>query len=571
MAPVLSHPNLKDGVEARAYQLIAAKEALSCSTLLVMPTGLGKTAVQWMAMAHYLNGDGRIVLVAPTTGLVDQQARMARNMININPDRIVVLTGQQRPPKRQEIWKNAKIVIATPHVIRNDARDGRILLSEVDLLIFDEAHHATGSDSMAVLGDLYLESNSQGMVLAATASPGVRDDKILEIIQRLGIEKLHVTKRDDDLVSPYATSMDIEYHHLELNALLKSIIEPLINLEDEEAEFLRRSGFLPGSGIITTAAIEEAHKRASAAIGKGNVRGYDAAKRIADLRRLHRLIDLVSTQGLVCAIKYLQRALNDKDRKTKRFLSLSPVIDLYRNYKDNKEIHPKPGTLSNLTKKVISSRGKVIIFTEYRDTVDMIVDMLSTISNVKPGKFVGQSSKGKQIGMKQKEQLEQLDNFRSGQINVLVATSVGEEGLDVPAADCVILYEPVPSAIRAIQRRGRTARRGDGDVHVLIAKDTRDEFVQHASARRETAMYRALERLKKQSRLPRRSPSSKEILSSFMVDSKNAGDFILTEIERLYVEIETEGTTANQNYKITETGKDLPTRSKNQRTLIDFD
>ena len=81
---MLSHPRLSEGVEARAYQLLAAKQAISGSTLLVMPTGLGKTAVQWMAMANALEGDGKIVLVAPTTGLVAQQARMAKDFINLS-------------------------------------------------------------------------------------------------------------------------------------------------------------------------------------------------------------------------------------------------------------------------------------------------------------------------------------------------------------------------------------------------------------------------------------------------------------------------------------------------------
>ena len=174
---MLSHPNLRDGVEARAYQLLAAKQAVSGSTLLVMPTGLGKTAVQWMAMANALNGDGKIVLVAPTTGLVAQQARMAKEFINLDSEKIVTMTGSDRPAKRQDMWKDAKIVMATPHVIRNDARNGRILLSDIDLLIVDEAHHATGSDSMAQLGDLYLEASSNAMILAATASPESRRAK----------------------------------------------------------------------------------------------------------------------------------------------------------------------------------------------------------------------------------------------------------------------------------------------------------------------------------------------------------------------------------------------------------
>ena len=174
-----------------------------------MPTGLGKTAVQWMAMANALEGGGKIVLVAPTTGLVAQQARMARDFINIEPEKIVTLTGQDRPAKREKIWGDAKIVMATPHVIRNDARSGRILLSSIDLLIVDEAHHATGSDSMAQLGDMYLEASPNALILAATASPGVKAGKVLEVIQRLGIERLHVTKRQDALVQPYITTMEI--------------------------------------------------------------------------------------------------------------------------------------------------------------------------------------------------------------------------------------------------------------------------------------------------------------------------------------------------------------------------
>ena len=137
MQPMISHPRLKDGVEARAYQLEAAKECLSGSTLLVMPTGLGKTAVQWMAMAENLEGDGKIVLVAPTTGLVAQQASMAKDFIDIDEDLIITLTGQIRPNKREELWKDAKIIMATPHVIRNDAISGKILLSDIDLLICD--------------------------------------------------------------------------------------------------------------------------------------------------------------------------------------------------------------------------------------------------------------------------------------------------------------------------------------------------------------------------------------------------------------------------------------------------
>ncbi len=570
MQPIVSHPRLKSGVEARAYQLDAAKECLSGSTLLVMPTGLGKTAVQWMAMAENLEGNGKIVLVAPTIGLVSQQARMAEEFIDVEDGKIITLTGQIRPEKRETLWKDAKIIMATPHVIRNDALSGRILLSEIDLLICDEAHHATGSNSMAQLGDLYLQASNHGKVLAATASPGVKASSVLEIVQRLGIERLHITKREDEMVKPYVTEMSIEEHRIMIPDTLSDIIMPLKILLEEEVEFLRRAGFLIYTGRVTSAALEEAQRRVSAAINRGDVRGFDAAKRISDLRRLTRLIDLLETQGLRCAIMYLDRARQDKDRKTKRFLSLPQVSEFYKTCKEMEELHPKPSIVEQLVFESLEDDGKVIIFTEYRDTVDNLIFSLKH-EKIKPGRFVGQASKGTQLGMKQSEQIEQLDRFREGEINVLVATSVGEEGLDVPAADCVVLYEPVPSAIRSIQRRGRTARKTDGSVKVLIAQNTRDEYVQMAARNREIAMHKTLKTLRGQSRLPKRSTPKENVLANFSIDNLSAEEFILSETARLEVKKEISEEHDEKSENATKKEKYTPSnRPQNQKSLAEF-
>jgi Fanconi anemia group M protein len=68
-----------------------------------------------------------------------------------------------------------------------------------------------------------------------------------------------------------------------------------------------------------------------------------------------------------------------------------------------------------------------------------------------------------------------IENFESENFSCLIATSVGEEGLDIPEVDLVIFYEPIPSAIRTVQRRGRTGRQKEGRVITLITKNTRDE------------------------------------------------------------------------------------------------
>jgi Fanconi anemia group M protein len=156
----VQHPFLKDGVEARAYQFNALNYCLSASTLMVMPTGFGKTAVEWMAMANCLNKEnGKVLLIAPTTGLVDQQQRMARAMINIDENEIITYTGENAPAKRPELWNSGVIIIATPQVIRNDVQNGLIDLSDLGLLIFDEAHHATGNHANTQVGKLMQKNN----------------------------------------------------------------------------------------------------------------------------------------------------------------------------------------------------------------------------------------------------------------------------------------------------------------------------------------------------------------------------------------------------------------------------
>ena len=154
--PHVVHPLLSDGVEARGYQLRSLERILSFSSLMVMPTGFGKTAVEWMAMAEYLrNGSEKIVLIAPTTGLVDQQRTMAVERLNVSEENIVTYTGETAPDKREALWADATVILATPQVIRNDAMNGIIDLAEVDLLIMDEAHHATGNHAYAQVGKMY--------------------------------------------------------------------------------------------------------------------------------------------------------------------------------------------------------------------------------------------------------------------------------------------------------------------------------------------------------------------------------------------------------------------------------
>ncbi len=574
MATVI-HPFLTDGVQARAYQMRALRSALTSSTLMVMPTGFGKTAVEWMAMAEALRLQrGKILLIAPTTGLVDQQRRMATDMLNLEADSIITYTGEIAPAKRPPLWEKGIVIMATPQVIRNDATTGTIDLKDVGLLIVDEAHHSTGNHAYAQVGDLYLSTHPEALVLGATASPGSTEANILEVARRLGIERLDVSKKDDPLLEPYTVKLDVVPHRLSLPEELTNLLEPLQSHQDGEAEHLRRLGFLAPTGHLSSKLIEEAQRRASMAIQRRDRRGYDAARRIGDLRRTHLLLDLLRTQGTTSAQSFLQRAEEDGrtgERTTNRFVGL-PAIHAFRTAaKTKSELHPKPGYVRELveTQHARNAESKILIFTEYRDTVEHLVAMLSDLEGINVDKFIGQSGKGKRKGMTQRQQLAQLNRFREGDLNVLVATSVGEEGLDVPAADLVILYEPVASAIRAIQRRGRTARQRAGSVHTLIAVGTRDEFVNSAAERREAKMYTLLHRIHQRGRLPRRPPPPADVLAAFTVDhdgqTMNAQAFIDQEAARLTPEAPQD----DEGKETIETNAGAPKREKPVLNPID--
>lgn len=510
---------------------------------MVMPTGFGKTAVEWMVMAEFLRlHEKKIILIAPTTGLVAQQQRMAREMMNIDPELILRYTGETPPEKRTEIWQKGRVLMATPQVIRNDATNRRISLDEVSLIIFDEAHHATGNHAYAQVGDLFLSQNNGGFTLAATASPGATKGAILEVAKRLGVDRLDVSIKDEALLRPYAVKLHNDIIYVDLPESLKTLIFPLQEHQSREVENIQRMGFMGSVKNLTSRIITEAQQSVSRAISRRDKRGYNAARKISDIRRMHMLLDLLKTQGVYAGLAFLDKAETEGrtgDRGTNRFLS-QPVIHNFRiNAKNLGELHPKAGIVREMVLDRINQNphSRILIFTEYRYTVKNLTELLSNIEGVKVSQFIGQSTSGKQKGMTQKEQLARLEEFRSGEVNVLVATSVGEEGLDVPAAELVLMYEPVPSAIRSIQRRGRTARQSSGTVKTLVANDTRDQYVSHAAKARERKMYNNLSDIEKQGRIEFRPSSVQDILVSFQVEIDGeritADEFLELETSRL--------------------------------------
>ena len=136
--------------------------------------------------------------------------------------------------------------------------------------------------------------------------------------------------------------------------------------------------------------------------------------------------------------------------------------------------------------------SRILVFANYKATTQLLVENLDKINEISAHRFVGQTSSSYGKGLSQKDQKSVMNGFKSGLYNLLVSTSVGEEGLDVAQCDLVIFYDVTPSATRLIQRSGRTGRARAGKVIILIAKGTKDESYFYASRRQRNKIKNAI-------------------------------------------------------------------------------
>ena len=530
-------------IEARAYQLEAADEALTGSTMLVLPTAAGKTVVAWMVIAERLEStSGWVLVVAPTVALVDQHLRGLSSILEaIEP---VSITGQNPVSKRPEIWGSSRVIVATPQVVRNDVKRGVLDLSECSLLVMDEAHHATGEHAMAQVGEMYHLQSSEPLVFATTASPGSRKDLVREICTRLGIERIHLRPTEDPLLAKHLAGLELQEIRVTVPNEIRELAEPLILWQRGIVDRQKRLGRYVMPGAISHAGLSNAMDRAQTAISRGESNAYQSVSQIATAMRLHHLINHLLSQGCAASREFLIR-LSSGDRSTTKstrgFLRDPRISGLISSLEEMGELHSKVGAVRRLIRERLrrDPGSRAIVFATFRDTVSALELALSARDGARPVRFVGQSSRDGSEGLTAKQQVERLDEFRDGSANVLVATSVGEEGLDIPSADLVIFYEPVTSEIRTIQRRGRTGRHREGEVVVLIAEETRDEGAWVAAERREEHMRRAVHRVRRE--IARGAVANLSNLSKFEVKSDegslSAIEFITSQREMHRVEI----------------------------------
>lgn len=491
--PLLS----KKVVEPREYQINLYKESLKQNTLIVLPTGLGKTIVAAMVIAKVMEDTGgKALFLAPTKPLVGQHYETLKKLLSLSEKEISKFTGEVDNEDRLVKWVSSQVVVSTPQVVSNDLRSGAVDLSRFSIIVFDEAHRATGNYAYVYIASLFLEIKPR-LILAITASPGGNREKFEEVRKSLGIEKVLIKDETDSDVKDYVNEIKLNVVKIKLPKAVTDISPYLKALCNQLLNKLRSHKILGGSTMsrkMLASKIPDLIERARS----GEKAVFSLIPYVSAAIRIDYALEYLESQGIEVAYDYINSILESEEKTLKRTASIlrnsdnfEAMMSKMKSYMESERANPKMKAALELSEEILIENpdSRIIIFTHFRKTSDILTDYLTNSSRIiKPIRFVGQASKQDDEGMNQKRQAEILSDFRSGKHNVLVATSVAEEGLDIPSTDRVIFYEPVPSEIRSIQRRGRTGRSHAGDVTILLYEDSRDMGYYYSSLRKETRM-----------------------------------------------------------------------------------
>ncbi|NWW97224.1 FANCM protein, partial [Rhynochetos jubatus] len=482
----------------RGYQVRMARAALLGNTLVCLPTGLGKTFVAAVVMYNFYRGTQAL--------------------------------------SRRELWNTKRVLFLTPQIMVNDLSRGTCPAVEIKCVVIDEAHKALGNHAYCQVVRELSKYTDQFRVLALSATPGSDTKAVQQVISNLLIAQIELCAEDSPEIQPYCHERQVEKIVVPLGEELVEMQNAYIRVLEMFAGRLMKVGVLARRDIPTLTkyqlilARDQYRKNPpsqSTGLHQGIIEG-DFALCIS----LYHGYELLLQMGLrslfiyLCGImdgsKGLTRTKNELGRNegfTKLYQQLSDMFsdtslptangNVYKSktgFENQKEFiysHPKLRKLEEIVIKHFKSWNKgcsgntsvdtrVMIFSSFRDSVQEIAEMLSRLRPVvRVMTFVGHSTGKSTKGFTQKEQLEVVKRFREGGYNTLVSTCVGEEGLDIGEVDLIICFDAQKSPIRLVQRMGRTGRRRQGRIVVILAEG-REERTYNQSQSNKRSIHKAI-------------------------------------------------------------------------------
>ncbi|KAL1956313.1 hypothetical protein VTO42DRAFT_7396 [Malbranchea cinnamomea] len=489
----------------RDYQFNITQRALFHNILVALPTGLGKTFIAATVMLNWFRWttEAQIVFVAPTKPLVAQQVDACFNVAGIPRSKTTMLTGEIPPGIREEEWKTKRVFFMTPQTVINDLKSGIADPKKIVLLVVDEAHRATGSYAYSQVVHFLRRFNNSFRVLALTATPGSTVEAVQEVIDNLNISRVEIrTERSLD-IREYVHARNVEIQTFDnseemitVMELFAKTLQPAVDkLRTQNAHWARDPMSLTPYGLTVSRKkwmASPAGRNANPAV-KGMVNALFTA-----LASLAHSIDLLKYHGIGpfyrSLLSFEASARAGKGKNARQIVedeNFKIMMNKMRMWTNREEFigHPKLEYLRQVVLNHFLDAGegseqangrrsgtRVMIFAHFRDSAEEIARVLKRHEPlIRPRVFVGQANAKGSEGMDQKTQLEVVKQFKEGKYNTIVATSIGEEGLDIGEVDLIVCYDSSSSPIRMLQRMGRTGRKRQGNIVLLLMKGKEEE------------------------------------------------------------------------------------------------
>ncbi len=487
----------------RDYQYSIVQRGLYHNLLVALPTGLGKTFIAATIMLNWFRWtvDAQIVFVAPTKPLVSQQVQACFGIAGIPRSQTTLLTGATPPGVRAEEWLTKRVFFMTPQTLINDLKTGCCDPKKIVLVVVDEAHRATGGYAYVEVINFIQRFNTSFRVLALTATPGATVEAVQQVIDGLNISRVEIRTEESIDIRQYVHTRKTETvlfdHSDEMTMLMdlfsKSMQPVLDKLNQQNAYWAKDPMTLTAFGLT-----EARQKWSNSPAGRNANFGLKGMVNtiFTVLASLAHAIELLKFHGIGPFYHNLLRFRNEtqsgeKGSKYRKQVNESPhfqkMMTRVQSWINDADFigHPKLDYLRNVVLNHFLDAGegrgaaqgappsstRIMVFVHYRDSAEEVVTVLKRNEPmIRPHVFVGQASSKGSEGMDQKKQQDIIEKFKKGVYNTIVATSIGEEGLDIGEVDLIICYDSSASPIRMLQRMGRTGRKRAGNIVLLLMR-----------------------------------------------------------------------------------------------------
>ncbi|KAJ3713612.1 hypothetical protein C8R42DRAFT_727088 [Lentinula raphanica] len=508
-------------IETRGYQQEMLEESLRQNIIIAMDTGSGKTHIAVLRLKHESERQlGKISwFLAPTVALCQQQSEVIKKGLPVS---VGLISGALAPDqwKDASLWKAVlnthRVMVSTPQVLLDALRHGYIIMGDIGLIIFDEAHHAVDNDPYnRIMQEFYhplppMHSGLNGvasrqrhlerpMILGLTASPifGGNVDRAFQKIelnldcriisprrQRKELEQYvhrpvfkHIIYDTPSMDKPFSTNLaSLEYVYDQLNIendpYVKSLRHQLSKTIPHHPDYNRidqqLSKTIQNQGTFTHKGLRDLIRSAQEI--RDEVGAWAADWYVAEVIQHGKKAAQASEHIMLTWQSQEKAYLLDIINQ----IQLTPV-----SYDPDDIVGEQSDKVSALIQCLLNEKEEAeknnelfsgLVFVQRRDVVLALTELLKhhpvTKSEFNVGSLLGASDSSHRhsfLDITRKflknTQDEVLMDFKLGDKNLIISTSVAEEGIDVQACGCVIRWDQPPNMASWAQSRGRARRK----------------------------------------------------------------------------------------------------------------